>query len=288
MRGYLNEKTYKIGRLTMDIKEMPVVMGILNVTPDSFSDGGLYTDIDSATRRAIIMESEGAKIIDIGGESTRPGADPVDLETELKRVIPVIKSLRERSSILISIDTYKAKVAEEAILKGADIVNDISGLRQDKNMVRVVADSGVPVVIMHMKGTPKDMQKNPFYRDVVQEIIDFFKMQIDFALGNGVSEDQIILDPGIGFGKTLEHNLTILANLDRFRSLGFPLLVGVSRKSFIGTICDIKVPKQRVYGTIGAVILCALKGTEIVRVHDVRPIREALQVVNAIKRFERD
>ena len=271
--------SYKV----LNKSSMPLIMGILNVTPDSFSDGGLYNDVDRATRRALFMESEGADIIDIGGESTRPGADPVDLDTELNRVIPVIKSIRERSNIPISIDTYKSKVAEEALRKGANIINDISGLTFDKNMVKVAKNFDVPVIIMHIKGSPKNMQKNPYYSDVVNEIMQFFKKQIDFAIDSGISEKNIIIDPGIGFGKTLEHNLIILARLEKFKELGFPILIGVSRKSFIGNICGIANPEERLYGTLGAVSVSTLLGVDIIRVHDVKPAIDAIKVSSAIR-----
>jgi dihydropteroate synthase len=256
-------------------------MGILNVTPDSFSDGGLYLDTDKAVERSFEIEKEGADMIDIGGESTRPGALPLSPEEELSRVVPVIEKLKSRLRIPISIDTFKAEVAREAIKAGASIINDISGLRFDPEMVTVAAEYDVPVVIMHIKGTPRDMQINPVYQNLIGEILHFLEEGISIAQKAGVDDDMIIIDPGIGFGKTFEHNLEIINRLDEFRSLGMPILLGPSRKSFIGKILDLP-PGDRLEGTAAAVAIGIMKGANIVRVHDVSSIVRVARVVDAI------
>ncbi|MBI5197836.1 MAG: dihydropteroate synthase, partial [Nitrospirae bacterium] len=215
---------------------MTRVMGIVNVTPDSFSDGGRFWDPVKAIERGLSLEQEGANILDVGGESTRPGADPVDEEEECRRVLPVIEGLVKRGRLPVSVDTMKSGVAERAIRAGASWVNDVSALRYDPRMADIVARNGVPVVLMHMKGTPRDMQKSPVYYDVVHEVYSFFEERIRFAMDRGIRKENMILDPGIGFGKTLDHNLTLLNRLEAFVSLGCPLLVGPSRKSFIGEI----------------------------------------------------
>ncbi len=265
------------------------VMGILNVTPDSFYDGGRYVSMDVAMRRVERMISEGADIIDVGGESTRPGADPVPLETELERVVPVVKAIRDRfPDILISVDTYKSAVARQALEAGADIVNDISGLQFDPEMARVAAEFGSYVVIMHIKGTPKDMQVNPEYGDVIAEITDYFHRQIDYAVRNGIERGKIILDPGIGFGKRLWHNLRILNEIERFRDeFELPILIGASRKSMIGMVLGNVPPEQRLEGTIAISAYCAMKGVDIVRVHDVKPNVMAVRMVEAIKNWQK-
>ncbi len=265
------------------------VMGILNVTPDSFYDGGRYVSMDVAMRRVERMISEGADIIDVGGESTRPGAEPVPLETELERVVPVVKAIRDRfPDILISVDTYKSAVARQALEAGADIVNDISGLQFDPEMARVAAEFGSYVVIMHIKGTPKDMQVNPEYGDVIAEITDYFHRQIDYAVRNGIERGKIILDPGIGFGKKLWHNLRILNEIERFRDeFELPILIGASRKSMIGMVLGNVPPEQRLEGTIAISAYCAMKGVDIVRVHDVKPNVMAVRMVEAIKNWQK-
>jgi dihydropteroate synthase len=263
----------------------PLVMGILNVTPDSFSDGGQFNEVEAATARALQMVEDGADIIDIGGESTRPGADPVELLEEMDRVIPVITRLRQRTDIPISIDTYKAAVAEAAINEGADIVNDISSLREDPEMVKLVARTSVPVVLMHMLGRPKDMQVNPSYEDCVAEIKAFFTERIAFAVSHGVDTSQIIIDPGIGFGKRLADNIDILAELDEFQSLSRPILVGASRKSFIGMLSpSTEPPESRLGGSIAAAVMATLHGADIIRVHDVRETVEAMKVMLATRK----
>lgn len=259
----------------------PLVMGILNVTPDSFSDGGKYNNLNKAINHAIRMEGEGADIIDIGGESTRPGAKPVDIEEELKRVIPVIEGIRKRSNIIISIDTYKSVVAAKAISAGAGLVNDISGLRFDKNMVRIVSESKVPVIVMHMLGNPQNMQSDISYANLMKELILFFEERVSVLTANGVNKINIILDPGIGFGKTIDHNLTIIRELNRIVDLGFPVLVGPSRKSFIGNILNLSF-EERIEGTAAVVTVAIMNGSRIVRVHD---IKEMLRIVNMTEKI---
>ncbi len=259
-------------------------MGILNVTPDSFSDGGRYSSLEQAVAQAERLLQEGADIIDVGGESTRPFADPVPEEEELKRVIPVIKELRRAfPQAVISVDTYKAKVAELALKEGADIVNDISALRFDSRMVDVVKDFNCPVIIMHMQGTPKTMQISPTYQDVVKEVKEFLKERKDYLISKKISEEKIIIDPGIGFGKTFEHNLTLLRNLASFKELGSPILVGASRKGFIGEIIK-KPPHERDAGTAGVTIWCYLQGVNILRVHNVSINKDALALFMTLQR----
>ena len=262
----------------LDLSGKTHIMGILNITPDSFSDGGLYLDRQKAIDRALKMVEEGADIIDIGGESTRPGAEPVELEEELRRTIPVIEAVASKVDVPISIDTYKAGVAKRAIEAGATIVNDISGLRFDPEMASVVAETGVAVVVMHIKGTPKDMQKNPEYHDLFGEIIQYLRGSIEIAKKAGVPEERIIIDPGIGFGKRPEHNLQIIKRLDRFSVLGRPILVGPSRKSFIGIALGNLPPEERVEGTAAAVAISVYNGASIVRVHDVKTMHSVVRI----------
>ena len=266
-----------------DLQKRTLIMGILNVTPDSFSDGGLYLDKEAAIQRALAMSSEGADIIDIGGLSTRPGSEEIPIEEELKRVVPVIEALRGRLSIPISIDTYRAEVAEQALRAGADIVNDISGLRFDPKMKEVVSRYKAPIVIMHIKGTPRDMQKDPRYQNLIAEITDYLKEGIKIAKQSGIPEERIIIDPGIGFGKTLEHNLEIIRNLSSFKSLGRPILIGVSRKSFIGKILDDAPPSERLEGTLSAISISVFNGANIVRVHDVKEASKAVRIAHALR-----
>ena len=265
----------------------PVVMGILNVTPDSFSDGGRTVTVDSAVSRALRMVDEGAGIIDIGGESTRPGAEPVSEEEELSRVIPVVEALRAKSDTLISVDTYKAVVAKRALEAGADIINDISAGRMDNRMFRTVADSGAAYVMMHMQGTPRNMQDAPHYRDVFEEVYDFFRKRIDLCVQKGVDRGWIAIDPGFGFGKTLEHNLALMRQLPKFRALDRSMLIGVSRKSFIEKITGVKsAPDKRIGGSIAAALNAVARGASVVRAHDVRETVEALKVWRAIETGE--
>ncbi len=258
-------------------------MGILNVTRDSFSDGGLYFDKSAAIKRAIQMVEEGADIIDIGGESTRPGAEPVTVKEELRRTIPVIEALAKEINVPISIDTYKSEVAEKALDAGASIVNDISGLRFDPEMAKVVSDYKVPVVIMHIKGRPKDMQQNPVYEALVPEIMDYLREGIRLAKESGVSEDKIIIDPGIGFGKTFNQNLEIINNLHEFTLLEKPILIGPSRKAFIGKILGNVSETDRLEGTSAAVAISIMSGANIIRVHDIKEMVRVARVADAIK-----
>lgn len=259
-------------------------MGILNVTPDSFSDGGRFFNRNRAVEHALAMVSDGADIIDIGGESTRPGAEAVSCEEEIRRTIPVIEAIAGSVSIPVSIDTYKAEVARRALDAGAEIVNDISGLRFDPAMASVAAQYEAAVIIMHIKGTPKDMQKDPVYEDILQEIEDYFNNGIEAALAAGIKKDMIIIDPGIGFGKTIDHNLRIIGNLDRFRALGLPIMTGVSRKAFIGQILGGAPVEKRLMGTAALVAASILKGAGIVRVHDVREMAGAAKAAFAVRR----
>jgi dihydropteroate synthase len=257
-------------------------MGILNVTPDSFYDGGRYFDPEKAVERALEIEAEGADIIDVGGESTRPGADPVSTEEELRRTIPIIKNLRGRISIPISIDTRKAEVAEKAIREGAQIVNDISGLRYDPRMAVLVAEMSIPIVIMHMKGSPKEMQRNPVYSDLIGEIYHMLEQSIHIGMEAGIPRAHFVVDPGIGFGKTWADNFIILRRLSEFYDLGCPLLIGVSRKSFIGKALGIK-EEERLFGTAAAVAASVLHGAHIVRVHDVKEMVQVVHISDRIK-----
>lgn len=257
------------------------VMGILNVTPDSFSDGGRFLRLDDAVRRAEEMAAEGADLIDIGGESSRPGAAPLSLDEELHRVIPVIEALAERTPVPLSVDTYKAEVARQALDAGASLVNDIGAMRFDPRMKELVAERGVPVVLMHMLGTPKNMQTRPFYKDVIGEIGAFLRERIAEAVSAGIERTQIILDPGIGFGKRVEDNLEIVRRLDAFHALGCPLLLGPSRKSFIGKVLDLPV-EERLEGTAAVVALSVLRGVHLIRVHDVRQMVRVVRMVEAV------
>jgi len=259
------------------------IMGIVNVTPDSFHDGGKFYDFKTAFAHAEQMIKDGVDIIDIGGESTKPFSEPVPLEEELKRVIPLIKEL-VTFNIPLSIDTYKAKVAEKALEAGASMINDISGLKGDSLMAKVAGEAKVPVVIMHIKGTPKTMQANPVYDDLIKEINDYFKQSIDIALKAGIEPSKIILDPGIGFGKTVEHNIEIIKRLNEFKSLGFPILLGPSRKSFIGKLCNDIPTEQRLSGTLASVVIGVEKGVDMVRVHDVKETKQALTIADKIYR----
>jgi len=261
-------------------------MGVLNVTPDSFSDGGRHFDAGEAVEHALQCVEDGAGIIDIGGESTRPGSDAVPLDEELRRTIPVIKALSAKIRVPISIDTCKAEVARRAIDAGASMVNDISGLRFDPGMAEVVAVSGVPVIVMHIKGTPRDMQSNPAYEALIPEIMDYLRTSIRIAADAGVDENRIIIDPGIGFGKTFNHNLQILKNLEEFQTLQKPISVGVSRKAFIGKILGGAPPEQRMEGTAAAVAIAVFNGAQLVRVHDVKEVAKVVRVADAIRRGE--
>ncbi|WP_136806610.1 dihydropteroate synthase [Desulfosediminicola flagellatus] len=257
------------------------IMGILNVTPDSFSDGGNFHDLTAALLQAEGIIAAGADILDVGGESTRPYAEPVSLEDELARTIPVIRTIRSTHSIPISIDTTKAEVARQALAAGADIINDISALLKDPEMIDVVRDSDVPVIIMHMQGSPSDMQDRPAYDNVIDEIVAFFTERIEWMTSEGVARNRIILDPGIGFGKTLDHNLSIIKHLDRFKSLDLPVLLGHSRKNFLGILTGLEAEKR----DLPTAVISALsveRQADIIRVHDVASTRQALQVAEAL------
>jgi len=265
------------------LEERTHVMGVLNVTPDSFSDGGLFFETDRAIEHGIAMVEEGADFIDVGGESTRPFSGRLSSDEELLRVIPVIDAIAREVSVPISIDTCKGSVAREALRAGASIINDISALRLDPEMASVAAEAGVPVILMHMKGTPEDMQRNPVYSDLISEIRDFLKDAARRAVEAGISEDLIVLDPGIGFGKTFDHNLQIIRNLSSFSSLGRPVLIGTSNKAFIGKILG-KEAHERLTGSMATVAVAAMNGVHIVRVHRVKEAVETVKVVDAVKR----
>ena len=280
--GPTARRTTRAGRLNFG--SGPVLMGILNVTPDSFSDGGEFFGLDASVAQASKMLDEGARIIDVGGESTRPGADPVSPEEETRRVLPVIQGiLKTYPETVVSIDTYRASTAAAALDAGASLINDVSALG-DPEMAGVVAERGTPVVLMHMLGEPKSMQKNPYYEDVVREVRDYLAGRAERAMAAGIAEENIVLDPGIGFGKTLEHNLKLLDRLDDIVGLGFPVLVGVSRKSFLGKIVGSGDAGSRLSATLAANVMAYERGATLFRVHDVRPNREALEVAAAVRR----
>jgi dihydropteroate synthase len=261
----------------------PLLMGILNVTPDSFSDGGQFQLVENAVARALQMEADGADIIDIGGESTRPGAEPVMLEEELRRTIPVIRELATRVRTPISIDTTKAEVARQALEAGAEIVNDISGLTFDPEMLEVCRLHDAGICLMHIQGTPQTMQQNPTYVDVVQEVIDFLQQQVDRCLMAGILPERMCIDPGIGFGKTAEHNLQLLKSVSRLqRDLQRPVLIGHSRKRFLSKILGRSVD-ERESGTIGVSIALAEQGVDILRIHDVRSVRDAIVAWDTVR-----
>ena len=272
----LNGKDLAIGERTL-------IMGILNVTPDSFSETGKYNDIDTATEHALMMIDEGVDIIDIGGESTRPYSKQVSLDEELSRVLPVIKNIRKKSDIPISIDTQKSGVATVALNSGADIINDVSAMTSDEAMIGVVADSKAPVVIMHMEGDPATMQDDTTYYDLIPEIIGYLNSRIDTAMEAGIDKEKIAIDPGFGFGKTVEHNLALLRNLEEFNGLGHPIVIGTSRKSTIGEILD-QPADERIEGTAATVALSIAGGASIVRVHDVHVMSKVAKMTDAVIR----
>jgi dihydropteroate synthase len=273
----------------LDISEKTLVMGILNVTPDSFYDGGKYYDIEDALNRARKMIDDGADIIDIGGESTRPNSSYVSADEEIRRIVPIIKELSKEIHIPISIDTYKADVADKAIKAGAQIINDISGLQADKEMVRVAAINNTPIIVMHIKGRPHDFPKDPVYVELIPEIISFLERRIEYSVNAGIAHDKIIIDPGIGFGKGPKHNAEILRQLDRFKCLNMPIMIGTSRKSFIDKVLDlsgddnIKENNLRLIGTLVTLVIAISNGANIVRVHDVE---EAVQVIKMYSSIE--
>jgi dihydropteroate synthase len=259
-----------------------LVMGVLNVTPDSFSDGGRFFKVKDAVKRAVDMVRDGADIIDVGGESTRPGASQISIQEEIDRVIPVISAITKELDTPVSIDTRSSSVALFAVNAGARIVNDVSGFKFDDNMVKVVADHKVDAIIMHSKGTPDTMQKKPVYEDVVREIVFSLKASISIAKKTGIKSERIILDPGIGFGKTVNHNLDILNRLNEICAIGFPVCIGVSRKSFIGKILNVKDPLGRLPGSIACSVFAATKGAMIIRTHDVKETFQALRITDSI------
>ena len=260
-----------------------LIMGIVNVTPDSFSDGGKYNTLESAFDHSLKLVEEGADIIDVGGESSRPGSSSITLNEELDRTLPLIIKIRTNfPDIIISIDTTKSRVAEQAILSGANIINDISGLSNDKNMAKVAFKYNVSVVIMHMQGNPKTMQNNPSYGDLIGQIKIFFEDQIQLATNTGIQKDRIILDPGIGFGKSFEDNFKLINQLDKFCKLGFPILIGPSRKSFIGLALNEGI-ENRLEGTAAAVTSGIIRGARIVRVHDVKQIKKVVKITDLIR-----
>ncbi|MBI4547450.1 MAG: dihydropteroate synthase [Ignavibacteriae bacterium] len=271
--------TYTFGNVRYDLFERTHVIGILNVTPDSFSDGGQYYGTEQAFKRGLDMVEGGADFIDVGGESTRPGSEPVPLDEELRRVLPVIERLAKSTDVPISIDTYKSAVAERALDAGATIVNDISGFHFDSQIPDVVANHHGSVILMHIKGTPKTMQDHPHYDDVIEEVCSYLREGIQLAESKGI--EQIFVDPGIGFGKTLEHNLEIIRKLRELERFGYPIIIGPSRKSFIGKILDLPVD-QRLEGTTAAVAVSIMNGANVIRVHDVKELKRVAKVVDAI------
>ena len=277
--------------IIQDIGKRTIIMGILNVTPDSFSDGGKFFSVDDAVKQAVRMEEEGADIIDIGGESTRPGSNAISLDEEMNRVLPVVGELVNKIKIPISVDTYKSEIAKKSLDLGASMINDISALRGDKKLANVVADYDVPICLMHMKGEPRNMQVNPAYDDVVKEIHDFLKERTDYAVSCNIKKENIIIDPGIGFGKRtgkgIEDNCEILDRLFEFKDLGFPILVGASRKKFIGNICGGEEPlpvTERLEGSLAAACIAIANGADIVRVHDVKETKLYINIVDGIVR----
>jgi dihydropteroate synthase len=271
----------------IDFSLKTFIMGILNVTPDSFSDGGKFYDTGRAVEQVLLMQEDGADIIDIGGESSRPGAKPVPFDVELSRVIPVLKAIIRKIKVIVSIDTIKASVAEAALSEGAEMVNDVSALRGDPKMAPLLAKQEVPVVLMHMRGTtPQNMQADSQYHNLISEIIEFLQERISFAQMSGIGHSRIIIDPGIGFGKSIEKdNFTILKHLGKFKSLGKPILVGPSRKAFLGHLLDLPV-NDREEATAAAVAVSVVNGANIVRVHDIKKIKRVVQIADAIKAAE--
>ncbi|WP_118984602.1 dihydropteroate synthase [Photorhabdus sp. CRCIA-P01] len=257
----------------------PQIMGILNVTPDSFSDGGAHNTLDMALRHAEKMINEGAAIIDIGGESTRPGADEVSEQEEVDRVVPVIEALAQRFNIWISVDTSKALVISESAKAGAHLINDIRAL-QEPGVLESVAKSGLPVCLMHMKGQPRTMQDAPHYENLLGEVKQFFTEQIERCMVAGITKDKLVLDPGFGFGKNLMHNYQLLAHLNQFHQFGLPVLAGMSRKSMIGQLLHVP-PQERVAGSVACAVIAAMQGAQIIRVHDVKETVQAMQIVGA-------
>lgn len=267
----------------LDVRERPLIMGIVNVTPDSFSDGGEHDHPDRAVEHALRLVEQGADIIDVGGESTRPGAAPVDAAEEIRRIEPVVRRLASISRVTISIDTCKSEVARRAIEAGAHVVNDVTALGGDPRMSLLVRESKVGVVLMHMQGTPSTMQLNPCYRDVVAEVADFLRARLLMAVNAGIDAERMAVDPGIGFGKTAEHNLALISHLDRLSAVGRPLLIGLSRKRFLEALTSEGSPRDRLAAGLAATAVAVLRGAGIIRTHDVGATRDAAMVVRAIQ-----
>jgi len=278
----MTTRVWKIGDRTVDLSEQAVIMGVLNVTPDSFSDGNQFLQCNAAVERGIQIASEGADIIDVGGESTRPGSEPVSAKEEMNRVIPVIEKLRPQVDLPISIDTSKSEVASAALDAGASMINDVTAGRADKKMLPLAAKRNAAVVLMHMQGEPRTMQKNPQYGDVVGEVADFFRQQYDRALECGVDPMRLAFDPGIGFGKTLEHNLSLLGNLEQLRVNDRPLMVGISRKSFLAKLLGSNDMAARLAPTVALTAILRTRGADIFRVHDVKENVAALRTVQGV------
>ena len=274
-----------LSQTTLEPGEFTYIMGVINTTPDSFSDGGVHYERDIAVKSAVDMIDAGAHIVDVGGESTRPGSDPIDIQTEMDRAVPVILGIMERRPhAVVSIDTRRAKVAEAAVKAGAQIINDVAGFRDDPDMIEVARDTGCAVVIMHMLGRPKTMQKEIVYNNFPEDILLFLKERAATLVAQGVPPDKIILDPGIGFGKTFDQNLTLINKTELFKSLGKPVLIGPSRKGFIGDILDLPNPADRDLGTMAVITAAILRGADIVRVHNIPDAVQACKVADAVVR----
>jgi dihydropteroate synthase len=277
---------WQLADRVLDLGPRPLVLGIVNVTPDSFSDGGQLRDPEAAVAHGLRLIEDGADLLDIGGESTRPDSSPVSLEEELRRVLPVVAGLAARTKVALSVDTSKAEVARQALAAGASIINDVTALTGDPAMAEVVRTGGAGVILMHMQGTPATMQVSPHYDDVVADIGRFFEARLQGLAENGIAGDQVALDPGIGFGKTVEHNLQLLARLDRFQALGRPVCLGVSRKGFLGKVLHRPVG-ERLAGSLAAACHAATRGAaQILRVHDVKETRDAVRLIAAIQEHE--
>jgi dihydropteroate synthase len=284
-------RTLKISDKVFNLDKKTLIMGVLNFTPDSFSDGGNFSSVDDAVNYAIQMQKEGADIIDIGGESTRPGALSLSISEELNRVIPVIEKLIKKIDVPLSIDTYKSDIAQKSLDLGVGMVNDITALKGDKKLVNIVASYKVPVCLMHMKGNPRDMQKNPVYNDIILEITSFLKERAEYAMFNEIKKENIVIDPGLGFGKRtgrgIEDNCEILKRLSEFKILKYPILIGASRKTFIGNICGGEKPlppQARLEGSLAAATVAVLNGADIIRVHDVKETKKCIDLVDCIIR----
>lgn len=283
-------RNLKISDKVFDLDKKTLIMGVLNITPDSFSDGGRFLSIDDAVKHAIQMQKDGADIIDIGGESTRPGALPISTSEELNRVIPVVEKLVKKIEIPLSIDTYKSEVAKKSFDLGVGMINDITALKGDKKLVNIVANYNVSICLMHMKGNPRDMQNNAYYDDIILEITNFLKERAEYAMFNDVKKENIVIDPGLGFGKRtgrgIEDNCEILKHLSKLKILKYPILVGASRKKFIGNICGgekLLSVEDRLEGSLAATAVAVLNGADIVRVHDVKETKRCIDIVDCIK-----